>query len=284
MIIVSWIDDLSYTSGLTLSSRNSCSSLSGIHTGTHCSLHLLSIYCTFCRACCVYLHSTVAQVSGSNPRIPPSTSSALPLILIPTWHGALCDGRNRPPAASLTHRWWFSNHSSFFNLFIQSWTCDTTLSKYCKPSLGCLIFIDLIDLHYKSKKFKMAVSLLWCVSDGLLSTHATRARLRRERACAYPAIVSAASFLFHLSPVCPPVPSLPHTSVDPGSASTGGRAALRRRHGTESRSSKWWNWALSSFNAEEQQAKKHKQTRGLSKTLIKFIVFQQRNTSGDHIA
>lgn len=61
----------------------------------------------------------------------------------------------------------------------------------------------------------MAMSSLWGVSDRLLSTHATRARLWRERACAHPAIVSAASFRFHLSPACPPVPSLPHTSVDP---------------------------------------------------------------------
>lgn len=60
-----------------------------------------------------------------------------------------------------------------------------------------------------------------------------------------------------------------------GSASTGGRAALRRRYGTEFRTLKWWKWALSSFNVEEQQAKKHKHTHGLSKTLIKFIVFQQ---------
>lgn len=58
-----------------------------------------------------------------------------------------------------------------------------------------------------------------------------------------------------------------------GSASTGGRAALRRRYGTEFRALKWWNWALSSFNVEEQH--KHKHTHGLSKTLIKFIVFQQ---------
>lgn len=99
--------------------------------------------------------------------------------------------------------------------------CYYSIFNNGKPSLGCLT----VDLHLrkkKKKKFKMAMSLLWSVSDRLLSTHATRARLRRERACAYPAIVSAASFRFHLSPACPPVPWLPHTSVDP-------RVSLHRR-------------------------------------------------------
>lgn len=63
-----------------------------------------------------------------------------------------------------------SAHFFFFYVFIQCWTCDTTLSNNCKPNQGCLI----VDLHLKKpkKKFKMAASLLWsvCLMDYFLLT------------------------------------------------------------------------------------------------------------------
>lgn len=125
----------------------------------------------------------------------------------------------------------------------------------------------------------MAKSSLLSVPDRLLSTHATRARREGKG----PVHILLLSLPLPLASICHQrVLQYPRCLIlllTQGSASTGGRAALRRRYGTQFRALKWWNWALSSFNVEEcvcvQQAKKHKHTHGLSKTLIKFIVFQQ---------
>lgn len=68
-----------------------------------------------------------------------------------------------------------------------------------------------------------------------------------------------------------------------GSASTGGRAAVRKRYGTEFRTSKWWNWVLSIFNVEEQ-AKEMQTNTWFVKKPHQVYCLSARNTSGAHIA
>ena len=67
------------------------------------------------------------------------------------------------------------------------------------------------------KKCQMTACSLWSRSN-----ESTAARLSRERACTYPAIVYTASFLLHLSTLCPLVPSLPPVSADPRISSLDG--------------------------------------------------------------
>lgn len=95
-------------------------------------------------------------------------------------------------------------------------TMVLTVRSSSRDKLVCTKCLQLICIPFAraSKSFKWQhvhseVRLIW-----LFSTDSTAARLSRERACTYPAIVYTASFLFHLSTVCPPVPSLPPVSAD----------------------------------------------------------------------
>lgn len=138
-----------------------------------------------------------------------------------------------------------------------------------KSNLSCLT----VYLHWKKKK--KSLKWRWSVSDRWLSTHAKRARLRKEKGlyiscyclCRFlslPSVTGVSSSTLAASYFCWPKGQPPPED------------ALQCARGMAQNSGPQNGGTGSSvFSMWRNRQKKCKQTHGLSKNLIKFIVFQQ---------